>query len=103
MTESFVGRGAGRGDDGSSGREIRSHEREWLARCYTLHEVGYREWAVRISSIRSMLVGELILLPSLTCADPANFTCSALDHIPYHAFCQRELPPARNIPSQDST
>jgi hypothetical protein len=39
MTESFVGRGAGRGDDGSSGLEIRSHEREGLARCYTLHEV----------------------------------------------------------------
>ena len=64
MTESVVGRGAG-----SSGVEIRSHEREWLAGCHTLHEVGYIERAVRISFILSTLVGELILLPSLTCAE----------------------------------
>jgi len=42
----------------------------------------------------------------LTCAEyyhPANFTCSALDHIPYHAYHQRELLPAWHIPSQHST
>jgi hypothetical protein len=43
MTESFVGRGAGCGNDGSSGVEIRSREREWLAGCHTLHEGGYVE------------------------------------------------------------